>query len=350
MITVASRAPARVSLVGGGTDLPAYFERFGGAVVSFTIDLYSRARAAPRAEDLVLVSDDAGIREVIPAGSYAKRMREPFIAEDFLAYQKAVAAYFEMERGTLSASSEIPTGAGLASSGSVCVALVLAVARFAGKDLDREAIADAACYVEMDMLQRGSGKQDQYAAAFGGLNLIEFFRDGSVDVSPLAVADGVLHALEQRIMLFGTGARRSAVGPLREQAARSAGDEDTVRALHALKELAHDLRDVLERGDVDALGPMLHDAWEAKQHLNSTLRGADLARAYARAREAGAAGGKLAGAGTSGTLMLFVPPAARDDVRAALGEEGWEEQPYRIDREGAVVEIREEVDGELATP
>ena len=141
MSSVIGRAPARVSLAGGGTDLPAYYEPHGGAVVSFTLSLYAHAQASPRPTGLELVSLDAQKREIVPTAQAARRLRAPILAEEFLLYQKAVAAHFGFERGLLAARSDIPMGAGLASSGALAVALVAAAATFAGDDLDAGAIA-----------------------------------------------------------------------------------------------------------------------------------------------------------------------------------------------------------------
>lgn len=337
MSIVIARAPARVSLAGGGTDLPAYYERHGGAVVSFAVDVYSYAEVSPRRADLELASLDSGSREIISAAHYARRMRPPILAEDFLLYQKAVASYFGIDRARLAASSDVPTGAGLASSGSICVALVLAAARYVGEDLDTDELADTACRIEMELLRRACGKQDQYASTFGGLNLIEFYRDGSVEVTRLDVPAGTIDALQERIMLFHNGGRRSAVGPLQEQARRSTSDPDTVHALDQLKDMAYQMRDVLEEGAVDRVGEILHEAWQAKQHLHSQVSTPEVARVYALARRAGATGGKLAGAGIGGTLMLAVPDGAQDDVRRMLGSQGWRERPAGIDRDGATV-------------
>jgi D-glycero-alpha-D-manno-heptose-7-phosphate kinase len=334
---VVGRAPARVSLVGGGTDLPAYYERSGGAVVSFTIAQYAYAQASPRASDLELVSLDAGVREVVSQSTFARRMRPPILAQEFLLYQKAVAAHFGIDRGRLATSSEVPVGAGLASSGSICVSLVHAASRFVGEELDRAQIAETACRIEMHLLNRACGKQDQYASAFGGLNLIEFYRDGSVDVTPMQVSDAVAAALEERIMLFANGSRRSAVGPLQEQARRSASDPDTVRALDQLKDLAYEMREMLDGGNLDRVGGLLHEAWEAKKHLNSQVSTPEIARVYALARKAGALGGKLAGAGVSGTLMLYCPEEAQDEVRLTLASQGWRQQAMKLDREGATL-------------
>lgn len=343
-ITVA-RAPARVSLVGGGTDLPAYYERHGGAVVSFTINEYAYAHASARAADLELVSLDADQREFVPIRSFSRRVRPPILAEEFLVYQKAVAWHFGIDRGRLAGASEIPPGAGLASSGSMCVALVMAASTFVGEDLDPAAIAETACRIEMHVLRRAAGKQDPYASAFGGLNLIEFYPDGSVDVTPLQVSRTMSLLVERRLMLFHNGSRRSAVGPLQEQARRSASDPDTVAALNRLKSMAYEMREVLERGNVDRVGSLLHEAWEAKQHLNSQVSTPEIARVYALARRAGAVGGKLTGAGLGGTLVLYCPEERQDEVRQVLGTQGWRERRASFEWEGA--RLCEEVGAEL---
>lgn len=345
MSIVVGRAPARVSLVGGGTDLPAYYERHGGAVVSFAVSMYSYAQASARPADLELVSIDAGTRELVPAAQFARRMRPPILAEEFLLYQKAVASHFGIERGRLAASSDVPTGAGLASSGSIAVALVQAAAMFVGEDMDRAAVAETAARIEMNLLRRACGKQDQYASAFGGINMIEFYRDGSVDVTPLRMGDEAIAALERRVMLFHNGSRRSAVGPLQEQARRSASDPETVAALDRLKDMAYEMRDMLESGDTERVGSLLHEAWEAKQHLNSQVSTPEITRIYALARRAGAQGGKLAGAGQSGTLMLYCPEEVQDDVRRMMASQGWRERVTTLDRSGATVEVQAGVDG-----
>lgn len=334
MAIVLGRAPARVSLAGGGTDLPAYYERHGGAVVSFTVALYAYAQASPRPRDLEIVSLDTRRREVISPETFSRRMRAPILAEEFLLYQKAVAAHFGIERGRLALSSEIPAGAGLASSGAVCVALVQAASRFVGEDLLRAQIAEVAFRIETMLLGRHCGKQDQYASAFGGLNMIEFYRDGSVDVTPLKVAGATMEALERRVMLFHNGSRRSAAGPLQEQARRSASDPETVLALDRLKDMAYRTREALEAGEVDAVGGILHEAWEAKQHLNSQVSTPEITRVYALARRAGATGGKLGGAGLAGTLVLYCPEERQDEVRLTLASQGWRERKVGFDHEG----------------
>ena len=348
MTTIVAKAPGRVSLAGGGTDLPVYYERRGGAVVSFAIDLPSYAHIGAHGTDLELLSIDHGTRELILHATVARRMRAPILAEEFLLYQKAVAAHFGVERGRIAAGSEVPAGSGLASSGSICVALVQAVSTFVGEPMDRARIAETACWIEMHLLRRACGKQDQFASAFGGLNLIEFFRDGSVDVTPLRTSTETNEVLERRTMLFHNGSRRSAVGPLQEQARRSASDPDTVRALDRLKDMAYEMHEVLERGDVDRVGEILHQGWQAKQHLNSQVSTPEITRVYALARRAGAAGGKLCGAGQGGTLLLYCHEDAQDEVRLTLASQGWRERRFTIDRQGVTQQLEVGTEHDLA--
>ncbi|MGH2830105.1 MAG: GHMP kinase [Actinomycetota bacterium] len=335
MSIVVGRAPARVSLVGGGTDLPAYYERHGGAVVSLAVSLYAYGQASPRMSDLELVSLDHSTREIVTPAHFARRMRPPILAQEFLTYQKAVAWHFGIERGRLAAASEVPPGAGLGSSAAVSVALVMAASRFVGEDMDTEAIAETACRIEMKVLGRSCGKQDQYASAFGGVNVIEFFRDGSVEVTPLTLSPETIAALQSRLMLFANGARRNSQAVLAEQARRSGSDPETVQALHRLKELSHTARQTLLSGDPDDLGELLNEAWEAKRYLNSQVHTPEMDRVYSLARGAGAIGGKLAGAGLVGTLILYCREEDQEEVRRTLATQGWRERKVSIDWGGA---------------
>jgi D-glycero-alpha-D-manno-heptose-7-phosphate kinase len=187
----------------------------------------------------------------------------------------------------------------------------------------------------MKVLGRSCGKQDQYAASFGGLNHFEFFRDGSVEVAPLQRSPETIGALQSRVMLFTNGARRNAHTVLAEQARRSASDPDTVKALHQLKDYAYAARDLLQAGEPDAVGHLLHEAYEAKRHLNSQTHTPEIDRVYALAREAGALGGKLAGAGLVGTLILYCREESQDEVRQTLGSQGWRERKVALDWGGA---------------
>lgn len=330
-----------MSLAGGGTDLPAYADRFGGAVVSFSLELCATATVSARAEGLELLAPDHGESEIIPAASAARRLRPPLLAEQHLLFQKAAASLFRLDRASLSVTSEIPVGAGLASSGALAVALAAAVGDLIGEPNDPHRIAEAAFRMEADLLSRSCGRQDQYASAFGGVNLIEFSVDGTL-VTPLAVDS---EALAERILLFVNGSRRDASVPLRDQQRRTAADDPTtLSALHELRAAAYQMRRLLEEGDLDGAGWLLHETWVRKRKLNSSMQSSDVDDAVVHARAAGALGAKLSGAGGSGTLIAFASTGAQDDIRAAMATLGWHDLACRLSREG--VTTRRTTDGE----
>ena len=346
-MTTIARAPGRISLGGGGTDLPAYYERYGGAVVSLALPTHAYAHVSARASGLELVSLDHGSREVIPAERFARRMRYPFLAEEFLTLQKAVAWHFGLDRARFAASSELPAGGGLGASAAVCVALVAAAAAYLGENVDRTGMAEIAARIEMSVLRRPCGKQDQYTSAFGGLHLYEFSRDGSVAVTPVAVGPDVRRSLEEHLILFSNGGRRNAAGPLAELVRRcTTEDAGTLNALAELKAVAYAVRDALEADDVSAVGSLLDRGWSAKRRLHSQVTSPEIDRAYALAMEAGALGGKLTGAGLAGSMLFVCPPSRQDDLRRVLGSQGWRSEPVRIEDAGA--SLYEEDSGALS--
>jgi D-glycero-alpha-D-manno-heptose-7-phosphate kinase len=331
MKTIAASAPARVSLAGGGTDLPAYSDRFGGAVVSFALDRHATAEVSPRTDGLELLAPDHDAREFIAAASAQRRLRPPILAEEHLLFQKAAASHFRLDRATISAYSEVPIGAGLASSGSLAVALAAAVGAMLGDPHDPTRIAEAAFRMEADLLGRPCGRQDQYASAFGGINLIEFSVDGSL-VTPLRVDTA---ALADRILLFTDGSKRDAAVPLRDQHARTTADDpSTLAALHELRGAAYQMRRLLEDGDFDGAGWLLHETWLRKVKINDTMRNPRIAEAVVHARAAGALGAKLAGAGGSGTLLVFAAEGSADSIRIELAGLGWKDLGCRVSQTG----------------
>lgn len=341
MKTIAASAPARVSLAGGGTDLPAYADRFGGAVVSFALDRYATAQVAPRTDGLELLAPDHGEREFIPASSAQRRLRPPILAEEHVLFQKAAASHFRLDRATISATSDVPIGAGLASSGSLAVALAAAVGAMLGDPHDPTRIAEAAFRMESDLLGRPCGRQDQYASAFGGINLIEFSADGTA-VTPLRVD---AEALAARILVFTDGSKRDAAVPLRDQHARTTADDpSTMSALHELRAAAYQMGRLLEEGDLDGAGWLLHETWLRKVRLNDGMRSPRIAEAVLHARAAGALGAKLAGAGGSGTLLVFAAEGSPDPIRSELAGLGWKELACRVSQVG--VTTRTITDGE----
>ncbi|MGH2794712.1 MAG: hypothetical protein ACRDKG_10460, partial [Actinomycetota bacterium] len=332
------RAPGRVSLAGGGTDVPAFYERHGGAVVSAAIPMLASASVGPCAAGLDLVSLDHGSRELIPVDKVATRVRFPFLAEEFLTLQKAVAWHFALDRSRLATASELPGGGGLGSSAAVCVGLVAAAAAYLGEPLDRNGIAEIAARIEMTVLRRPCGKQDQYTAAYGGLNLLEFGRDGVVRLTPIRLTKETARSLGAHLMLFTNGARRNSAGPLSELTRRIAVDDvETLSSLSALKANAYDTRAALEAGDVERFGVLLDEGWKAKRRLHSQVSTPEIDRALALAKRAGAYGGKLTGAGLAGSLFVVAPPGEHAVIRSVLRALGWQARDIAIEQSGVTV-------------
>lgn len=336
MPTVVARAPGRISLAGGGTDLPAYYERHGGAVVSFAIPLTSTATLSERAPGLELVCQDQGVREVVPAERFERHMRHPFLAREFVTLHKAVAWHFGLDRVRVSTMTELPAGGGLGSSAAVCAALVAAAGAFVGDKMDPATTAAIAARIEMAVLRRPCGKQDHYAAAFGGLNLIEFLRDGTVWVTPIALLPASRRELERHLVLFSNGGRRNGAAPLAELVRRIRSEERaTVRAMSEVHEVAYLVRSALERGDPKTLGALVDRGWRAKRSLHPLVTTPEIDRVYAMAREAGALGGKLAGAGLAGGMLFVCPPERQADVREVMSTQGWRASDVAIEDSGA---------------
>jgi D-glycero-alpha-D-manno-heptose-7-phosphate kinase len=215
--------------------------------------------------------------------------------------------------------ADIPGGTGLGSSSSFAVALINALYAYRGIFRPKDTLASEACILEIERLGEPIGKQDQYAAAFGGVNLIEFERHGGVTVQPLLLPPAVLSALEGNLMLFYTGGQRDARVVLSEQVAAIENDAAVVARMQQMVDLAYEMRDLLLAGKLDAFGDALHRGWEMKRSISAQISTSAIDDLYAQARAAGALGGKLAGAGGGGFLLLYCPRAAQERVRKALG-------------------------------
>jgi galactokinase/mevalonate kinase-like predicted kinase len=337
MGTVIARAPGRVSLAGGGTDLPAWYEKHGGAVVSLGITRGATATISDRVSGLELVSPDHDVRELISPEKYARRMRHPFLSREFVTLHKAVAWHFGLDHVRLAASCEIPAGIGLGSSAAVCVALVTAAASHIGERMDHWRIAQTAARIEMTILRRPCGKQDPFVSAFGGINLYEFLRDGTVTVTPVRMSPESRRSLEDHLLLFTNGTRRNSAGPLGELARRISSDGQTALALYELRDTAYLTRTALERGDISTVGALVDRGWRAKRQLHGQVATSEIDRAYALARREGALGGKLAGAGMGGALLVVCPPERQPDIRQVLATQGWRAERVAVDGDGATV-------------
>jgi D-glycero-alpha-D-manno-heptose-7-phosphate kinase len=323
---IVSRTPLRISFVGGGTDLPDFYEEHGGAVVSTTLDKWIHVIVAPRFEGDVRVSYSK--TEIVDS---AAAVEHSLVREAM--------RLTGVPRGVdIVTLADIPSrGTGLGSSSTVTVGLLNALYAFQGIYKPPLKLAEEAARIEIEILGNPIGRQDQYAAAVGGFNFIEFPpRGGAVRVEPVICKTETLKELQRSLLLFYTGRQRSADTVLAEQRHRVRGGRG-VEALKRMRDLAGELRERLGEGDVDALGPLLHENWELKRGLASGISDESDDHRYALARQAGATGGKILGAGGGGFLVLFVPPERQNHVRAVLRD--LRELPFRFVSQGTQIVV-----------
>jgi D-glycero-alpha-D-manno-heptose-7-phosphate kinase len=305
---IISQTPLRMSFVGGGSDLPAFYREHGGAVLSTAIDKYVYVSVNRKF--------DGDIRL-----AYSKT--EEVSSVDEIEHELVKAA-FRMQglRGgvEITTTADIPSrGTGLGSSSTFTVGLLNVLSAYQGRHVSAEELAKGSCEIEMDRCGQPIGKQDQYAAAFGGLNLIEFHQDERVSVSPVVMRRDLKELLEQRILVFFTGITRSASKILINQSAETAASGAKQAALKRMVELAHALRDELSSGNIDSFGPILDENWSLKKSLTAGVSNSAIDEWYDRAMGSGALGGKLLGAGQGGFLMFYAPKERHDDIANAIG-------------------------------
>jgi D-glycero-alpha-D-manno-heptose-7-phosphate kinase len=327
-----ARAPVRISLAGGGTDLAAYFERYGGMVISAAIAKYFYA--------FIEVTGRPGLQ--ISSSDYHAFFRHPpgqkLLWDGDLSLPRAILHRFNISDGVeLFLASEVPPGTGLGSSSTVAVTIIKALSTLQGSSFTKQQVAEEACAIEIEKLGMPIGKQDQYAASFGGLNTITFSSEGT-NVEPLAITDDTRRKLERSILLFFTGSAHNSATILAEQKRSSEQDRGKViESLHGIKHLAVEARKALEAGVPDRLGELLHENWERKKRLASGITNSRIDEAYEVARAHGALGGKITGAGGGGFLMLYCPPDRQERVTSALDACGLVRMDFHFDHGGARV-------------
>jgi len=324
---ILTRAPLRISLGGGGTDLPSYYSRHGGFILSAAIDKYVYiALNRPSADDLIRLKY-ARSEEVCTPDELEHDLVRPSLK--LLGIDRRV---------EIASMADVPAGTGLGSSSTYLVALLTALHELKRERMYAPQLAELAFHVEAELAGHPVGKQDHYLAALGGLTCLEIDRDGTVACSTLELPSGVIEDLASHTLLFNTGISRSANAILEQQKRDSTASKRTViESLHRTKEIGLQVKDALMRGDLAAFGHILHEHWENKKRRSSGISVGDVDRWYDTARDAGALGGKLVGAGGGGFLMLYCHNGTKQDVREALRPAGLREMEYRFDHEGAKV-------------
>jgi D-glycero-alpha-D-manno-heptose-7-phosphate kinase len=322
---IITRSPLRVTLGGGGTDLPSYYRQHGGFLIAAAIDKYVYVTAMrPFTPGIFL--KDSKLEHV----NAIDEVQHPIIREalEMIGFKTP-----QIEITTL---ADIPAGTGLGSSGSFTTALVKALYAHRRRLLHPAELAELACDIEINRLAEPVGKQDQYIAAFGGVTCFTFHPDGRVEAEPVNASMQSLFNLEDNLLLFFTGFSRSAGAVLSDQKARSEqGDAGILANLHAVKQLGLDSKRALERGDTGQFGEIMHAQWEQKKRRSGAMTNTKIDEWYALGRSSGALGGKLVGAGGGGFLMFYAEDHRR--LREAMGRAGLEEVRFRFDFEGTKV-------------
>jgi len=317
---ILTRTPFRVSFAGGGSDLPEFYRRSAGAVLSCTIDKAMYIAVHPYFHDKIRIKysrteDVASAAEV----------EHPLVRECL--------NLVGIERGMEIASfADVPAGTGMGSSSAFTVGLLHALWTRSGREPSAKELAEAACEIEIERAKEPIGKQDQYAAAYGGLNFIRFNTDESVEIHPVKCSTKTREELSRRLMLFYIGLERPAASILSEQG-RNMADLDKFRCVQQMVELAIELRKSLEKDNLDSFGEILDEGWKLKRGLASGITNEVVETNYRLAREAGAAGGKLLGAGSGGFLLLSCAPERHEQVREALS--GLREMPVTLTESGS---------------
>jgi D-glycero-alpha-D-manno-heptose-7-phosphate kinase len=322
---IITRSPLRITLGGGGTDLPSYYRQHGGFLIAAAIDKYVYVT--------VTRPFSPGIYLKYSKLEHVDRIEEvqhPIIREalHMLAFRTP-----QVEITTL---ADIPAGTGLGSSGSFTTALLKALYAHRRRLLHSNELAELACDVEINRLREPVGKQDQYIAAYGGVTAFTFHPDDTVDAHPLAAGLDVLHDLEDNLLLFFTGYSRTAASVLDDQRARTeSGDGRMLDNLHALRDIGERSRQALESGNGTLFGELLNEQWEHKKKRSGGMSNGRIDEWYELGRSNGAIGGKLVGAGGGGFLLFYSVDHRR--LRAAMAGVGLDEVRFRFDFEGTKI-------------
>lgn len=324
---IITRTPLRISIGGGGTDLPSFYEREGGYVISAAINKYIYIGINP-----IFVQDYVLKYSELERVGAVDDINHPLFREALRMHS--------IEPGVeIMSLADIPAGTGLGSSASFTVGLLRALYAFRRQHVTQWVLAEEASHIEMDILHEPVGKQDQYIASFGGVTCFDFAPDGSVSVNPLRITNETLHDLEENLLMFFTGYARSAGAVLEDQRTRSQdGDTEMLENLRFIKNTGHEIGKVLEAGETDQFAGLMHEHWMRKRERSGTMSNEKIDGWYDFAMKNGALGGKLVGAGNGGFLLFYARD--RDALRRSLTEAGLPEVRFTFDHDGSVVSVR----------
>ncbi len=323
---ILTRTPFRITLGGGGTDLPSYYTKHGGFIFSAGIDKYMFVSAnRPIADDFIRVK-------------YSKSETVEHVDELKNVIAKEALRFMGIDKNIeITSVADIPSGTGLGSSSCYAVGLLHAIHALQRAAVPLDVLAEEDFTIESKILKRPIGKQDPYLAAFGGLTVLDISKDGAVKVRAAAVAKDVADELNRNLLVFFTGVTRDADDILQEQSTR-AGEDDkkVIDSMHFIKDLGYQILEAAERGNIDEIGKKFHEHWGYKKKISSKMSNPEFDRIYALALENGALGGKISGAGGGGFFTFYVPGKQRH-FRDAMKNLGLREMRFRFDFEGSKI-------------
>jgi D-glycero-alpha-D-manno-heptose-7-phosphate kinase len=330
-----SRAPFRIGLAGGGTDVAPYCDLYSGAILNATIDLYATVVLIPR-DDNRIIFYNQNTEERFEFEAREKLVENPKINLQIGVYNRIVQDYAHRALPCeIITAMDAPPGSGLGTSSTMVIAMIGAFVEWLKLAMGEYDVAQLGVRIEREDLQLVGGRQDQYAATFGGFNFMEFYKGNRTIVNPLRIKQSILKELEFHLLLFYTKIRRESAGIIAVQKANvEKQDKEAIEATHQLKELAYRMKEVILRDELSAIGPVLRSAWMNKKLLARGISNRTIEDIYDTAIKAGASGGKISGAGGGGYMFFYCPGDTRFKVIKSLKALGVTQQKYAFQTTG----------------
>lgn len=334
---IRSKAPLRIGLAGGGTDVSPYSDLYGGAILNATIDLYAYASLEPLTNGKIEFVIDGTGNSLQHDSQKELPLSSGF--ELFIGVYNRIIKQFDLEPLSFRLTSyiEAPQGSGLGTSSTLVVSMLGAFVEWLNLPLGKYDIAHLAYEIERVDLNMSGGKQDQYAATFGGINYIEFFANDKVIVNPLQLKPEIIYELENNLLLYFTATQRLSANIINEQVKNvNEKNSKSVEAMHNLKEQAHQMKDALLRGELDKIGEILKFGWKNKKDMANSISNTLIDSIYNKALENGATGGKISGAGGGGFMFFYCPAVTKIKVARAIETLGGNVQAFKFTQQGLV--------------
>lgn len=334
---IRSKAPLRIGLAGGGTDVSPYSDVYGGAILNTTIDLYAYASLEPLESGHIEFCIDGTDKVLSVASEKQLVLVEGF--ELFIGVYNRIVKQFDLELLSFRLTSyiEAPQGSGLGTSSTIVVSLIGAFVEWLKLPLGKYDIAHLAYDIERVDLNMSGGKQDQYSATFGGINFMEFLAGDKVIVNPLQLKEEIVQELEFNLLLYFTATQRLSATIINEQVKNvNEKNEKSIEAMHNLKEQAQQMKDSLLRGELQEIGKILHFGWENKKRIAHSISNTLIDTTYETALKHGATGGKISGAGGGGFMFFFCPGVTKMKVARAIENLGGKVQSFKFTKDGLI--------------